>query len=347
VYSDATPATDPQNDELDAICEKDSYGIKVLYNPPSAGLDIVFVHGLTGSAYSTWYHEEGSKHWPRDLLKSDISDARVMTFGYDADITHFWKEAVQDGISGYADDLLGKLSRKRRHVVSVWFSILLFASFYQLCDYSDSEMYQGNRKIVFVAHSLGGLLTQRALTFSRNSRFKHLQRIEAWTVGICFLGTPHHGADLAKWGRILTDIVSIAKPANSALVRLLERGSEVLRDVQGGFHNLLETRKDEGSKIGITCFYETLPTSPFTGALVVPTESAIISGELNYPIRANHVVGKMEWTFMYYAKKFQNMTKFSNRKALGYEDVIEEIRRLANHDPHPRPSTQCTRPNTG
>ena len=101
---------------------------------------------------------------------------------------------------------------------------------------------------MFVVHSLGGLLTQRALTISRESRFRHLQDIEACTVGICFLGTPHHGADLAIWGHVLANVISAAKPANSAPVKLLERGSEMLRDVQDGFHNLLEKRKDERKK---------------------------------------------------------------------------------------------------
>jgi hypothetical protein len=142
---------------------------------------------------------------------------------------------------------------------------------------------------------LGGLVTQRALTISRESRFQHLQDIEACTVGICFLGTPHHGADLAIWGHILTNIVNIAKPANSAPVKLLERGSEMLRDVQEGFHNLLEKRKDERKKVQITCFYETLPLVRF---IVVPKESAIISGELSYPIRSNHVVSEAEQLYV-------------------------------------------------
>lgn len=115
--SDTTTAVDPENERLDSICETDSYGIKILYSQPSASLDIVFVHGLTGSAYSTWFHEDGGKHWPRDLIKNDISDARVMTFGYDADVARFWGQAAQDGISGYANDLLGKLARKRQRVV--------------------------------------------------------------------------------------------------------------------------------------------------------------------------------------------------------------------------------------
>jgi len=112
----------PAKDLPESIEETDSYGIKILYNPSSAIVDIVFVHGLTGSAYSTWFDENSSKHWPRDLIKDDISDARVMTFGYDADVVRFWGQAAQDGISGYANDLLGKLARKRQRVVRVFSS---------------------------------------------------------------------------------------------------------------------------------------------------------------------------------------------------------------------------------
>lgn len=63
----------------------------------------------------------------------------------------------------------------------------------------------------------------------------------------------------------------------------------MLGEVQDGFHNLLEKRKEEGAKIGIVCFYETLPLVRF---LVVPKESAVISGELDFPLRANHTVNK-------------------------------------------------------
>jgi hypothetical protein len=57
--------------------------------------------------------------------------------------------------------------------------------------------------------------------------------------------------------------------------------------VQDDFHNVLEKRKEEKSKIEITCFYESLPV---VRSFIVPKESATISGELNYPIRANHIV---------------------------------------------------------
>jgi hypothetical protein len=109
--------TDSESTGVDSIDENDSYGIKILYYPSPAAIDIVFIHGLTGNAYSTWLHKSTNIHWPRDLIKDDITDARVMTFGYDVDVAHFWGQVAQDGISGYARDLLGKLARKRQSVV--------------------------------------------------------------------------------------------------------------------------------------------------------------------------------------------------------------------------------------
>ncbi len=95
---------------VDDVGRGDNYGIKILYCPPSASMDIVFVHGLTGNAYTTWLHRRSGVHWPRDLVKYNLSDARVMTFGYDADVVNFWKHAAQDGISGFANDLLASLA---------------------------------------------------------------------------------------------------------------------------------------------------------------------------------------------------------------------------------------------
>ena len=96
------PEASPSNASLknnsvtvDTIDKADPYGIKVLHNPPSAVVDIVFVHGLTGNAYTTWLHGR-SIHGPRDLFSEDLANARIMTFGYDADVVKFWHHAAQD-----------------------------------------------------------------------------------------------------------------------------------------------------------------------------------------------------------------------------------------------------------
>ncbi|KAK2686835.1 hypothetical protein QWA68_014728 [Fusarium oxysporum] len=289
----ADPTTiDGESTSTDNLTEKDSYGIKILHNPVSAFVDIIFVHGLTGNAHKTWLDKDSRVHWPQDLLKLDLEDARIMTFGYDADVANFLTQAAQDGISGYANDLLGGLAGRR-------------------------ENTPDDRKIIFVAHSLGGLVTKKAVALSRESRFPHLRDIEMQTAGIVFLGTPHHGSDLARWGSILTDLVNLTKPANSSIVKLLHRDSEMLAEVNEDFHNVVEKRKEEGNRIALICFYETMPlaTSIAAPTLVVPKDSAVISGELQFPIHKNH----------------KDMTKWPKREDKGYQDILREIRMIADN----------------
>lgn len=74
--------------------------------------------------------------------------------------------------------------------------------------------------------------------------------------GIIFLGTPHAGSDLAKWGNVLTGIASIFSKPNRDILRVLTPGSEMLAAVQQDFHTMLDTRRDIGKKMKIFCFYE-------------------------------------------------------------------------------------------
>ena len=114
------------------------------------------------------------------------------------------------------------------------------------------------RKVIFVAHSLGGLVVEHALCHSRNSYESHIHQIERFTCGITFLGTPHYGSDLAKWGRFGTDIAGIVRRPNKDIVDVLKPGSEMLDQVETAFHTILRKRKDEGCEIAITCFWEEL-----------------------------------------------------------------------------------------
>ena len=104
------------------------------------------------------------------------------------------------------------------------------------CNYYPKE----SRPLMFIAHILGGLVKQRALTIASQSRYLHFQAIETCTEGICFLGTPHRGVDIAAWGTILSSIVNVFKPANSDIVKFLEQRSPILMEVQDSFHNMLE-----------------------------------------------------------------------------------------------------------
>lgn len=134
-------------------------------------------------------------------------------------------------------------------------------------------------------------MVKKALAMSSQSNIERMRQIEGSTSGIVFLGTPHHGSDLAKWGFFFSSLLNLAKPTNCAAVKLLRKDSEVLVDLQEDFHTLLERRKDERNRITVVCFYETLLTCKFW---VVPKDSAVIPGELSLPIHANHQVRSLD-----------------------------------------------------
>ncbi len=223
------------------IGEGQNYGVKVLNDGGAEAIvDIVFVHGLTGNAYSTWLHKDKDirVHWPSELLKQDLPDARIMSFGYDADIVNVWNPRSHSPLTGHAENMVGALLRKRER--------------------TNTE----DRKILFVGHSLGGLVIEHALSHSKKSVEKFLRKIEQCTVGIVFLGVPHCGADLGAWGSFGTQLANVVKRPNQDILGVLKPGSEMLHLVENDFHKILRLRKDEESEISITCFYEELDVRP-------------------------------------------------------------------------------------
>ncbi|KAF1957234.1 hypothetical protein CC80DRAFT_412132, partial [Byssothecium circinans] len=70
---------------------------------------VVFVHGLGGHAIGSWTGTNG-KCWPRDLLGSDLAEARIITFGYDAKLDDNRSTAQ---LSDYGDQFLRELSLLR------------------------------------------------------------------------------------------------------------------------------------------------------------------------------------------------------------------------------------------
>lgn len=86
---------------------------------------IVLVHGLHGHETRTWTYSSGpnSVFWPKDLLPVDAEEARVLTFGYDASIAHFWARPSENRLDSYSDDLFQQLDNNRHKIDAVTFHI--------------------------------------------------------------------------------------------------------------------------------------------------------------------------------------------------------------------------------
>ncbi|KAK4246934.1 hypothetical protein C7999DRAFT_41647 [Corynascus novoguineensis] len=127
-----------------------------------------------------------------------------------------------------------------------------------------------------------------ALVTSRQRPERHLQNILQSTRGIAFLGTPHHGSGLARWAELLSPHIGLFKQTDTEIVAVLQRESEVLAQIQEGFHTMVIARGDDGQgKIEITCFFEELPLRGI--GQVVPQGAAILPGYIPIGIHSNHM----------------------------------------------------------
>ncbi|KAI1273836.1 hypothetical protein F5Y07DRAFT_243371 [Xylaria sp. FL0933] len=118
--------------------------LKPLHDPEDAVIDIVAVHGLNPTnadfhAEKTWTAPNG-KLWLRDFLPESLPRARILLFGYNANIAF---ETSTAGVREQAENLLNYLFFHRRN-----------------CE---------GRPIIFVCHSLGGLVVKRALVTSKQT----------------------------------------------------------------------------------------------------------------------------------------------------------------------------------
>ena len=144
-----------------------------------------------------------------------------------------------------------------------------------------------NRPLIFVVHSLGGLVTKKGLLLSHDNREDHLQGIFKCTKSIIFMGTPHRGSWMADWAKILDTALGVVKSVNGRLLKTLASDGELLESIQEDFARLLRRMAMSETPIEITCFFEELPL-PVVGK-VVERESATLSDYNAISIHANHL----------------------------------------------------------
>lgn len=223
--------------------------------------------------------------------------ARILVYGYDADVTSFTDGASKDKIHNHAEYLVAELSANRqiRKVTQ--------------------------RPIVFIAHSLGGLVVKRALIYSseiRGNYTEHLRSIFVSTYGILFLGTPHKGSNVAEWGSRLEWICGAILPSKLVdtqpqLIDALKTNNETLQNIDRQFSQLT-------TRFRIYFFHEGKPTN--------------LKGTLQYVVdedSASPNIPDVERTVI--QQDHSRMCKFENQSAPGFDLVAEGIQRYASEAP--------------
>jgi len=127
------------------------------------------------------------------------------------------------------------------------------------------EENEVKRPIIFVAHSMGGLLTKKALLHSTESNPTEINSIVTNPSGILFMGTPHAGSMNATIGSFVATLISIFHPTNTSLLMDLEKESPNLQELDRRFNQLLTRRNTANDPIHIRCFYESVPMTGING----------------------------------------------------------------------------------
>lgn len=270
-------------------------GIATLQDRPDAIVDICFVHRLTGDRARTWTANGQMEPWPRTLLVPKLRQARILTYGYDAHI-------------------IGRPSASSNRLIDPAQNLLS-----DLTDLRDSSN-ASSRPLIFVAHSLGGLVCKRAILNSRNSPEVHLRNIFDSFQGIVFMGTPHTGAWMAEWAHIPASALGLVKSTNVMLLSVLRRDDQFLEVIQTDFLKMVRELREAYRDIKVVCFFEELPL-PIFGKLVVSKDSATLDGYTPRSIRANHM----------------DMVRFSTVEDSGFKRLFAELNRWV---PQPRYEAQ-------
>lgn len=214
--------------------------------------DVIFVHGLTGDAVGTWTFEHSIEpeggFWPK-WLATDIKELNFYTLGYPASIFAQWAKREM-ALYERAKNSLERLAAY---------------------DF-------GNRPIVFVCHSLGGLLAKQMLRTARESTDPAWNRIAQQCACIVFLATPHSGSSLANV------LKGFAGRFTSAHVDKLLRDTSELDELNESFRSFCSAQK-----IDVLSYYETLLTKGVAIVVDKPSADPGCCSVHPIPVQADHL----------------------------------------------------------
>lgn len=168
-------------------------------------IDCIVVSGLSSHPFGSWKHRGGQFMWLVDDADGFPLNVRVLLYGYDS--TLFGSKSFQD------IEHMGQ--RLATQIVGIR----------PLTGSSPSDQ---PRPLVFIAHSLGGLVVKEAVYQMAKDDAADAQSI----FGLVFFGVPHFGLLVEPWLSI------IGGQPNRTLIEDLRSNSRVLRKLDDRFRRV-------------------------------------------------------------------------------------------------------------
>ncbi|KAF8526900.1 hypothetical protein BU17DRAFT_82342 [Hysterangium stoloniferum] len=265
-------------------------GILPLAGEASGNVDIVAIHGAGGHRERSWTAKGSSQTWlgHKDMLPRNIRNARILTYGYNT----AWdeKQSYYDAMKKQARGLIADVMEYRKITTT-----------------------PPNRRIIFIAHSTGGIVLKFALILANDpcaNLSEDYQSFARATAGILFLGTPHQGTETPS--RLVNLYFTNRRPNTS-----------LTRDFMTHW-NKLQKRLLPYNRISdnyITKFYfEGHPTSLPDGSrdVLVPRWSAVVQGAVN----AEAVMLN---------KNHSDLAKFKSYEDNDYLSIVNGIEFIISH----------------
>ena len=249
---------------------------------PSGGLvgEVILVHGISGDQEGTWRcGANQDEYWP-EWLNEDLPAVLVRTLGYDAPISAWSGSNSALPLTELATACLAELQAKD----------------------------VGERPIVFICHSLGGLVVKQMMRHPDTYSGHKWGDIRDQIQGVTFFATPHSGSKIANWAGFLNLFVRA-----TVSVEDMERHTPALKDLNSWFLNYADKNlRTPDGRVSIQAFRE---TEPYRGAIIVDEVSAdpALPGIALIPLQGeNHA----------------SICKFRHRDATGYGLVLQFVSEL-------------------
>jgi hypothetical protein len=207
------------------------------FGGPSHDQAFVFVHGIYGDAYSTWQNKKGERFF--DFMKSDevYKNSDFYVYGFPSEIF---------APSFTIDDVVKNMRNRLLH-----------------------DKVLEHKTIIFVAHSMGGLIVQRYLLAYRE---------DAKKVPLIFLySTPSEGSQLANVGKLFSPNEGLKTMLNGDSNAYLENLENEWRQAKDD--RLLETR--------VHCAFEKRQTSGL--AVVTRLSATRLCEGTQQPVDKDHI----------------------------------------------------------